>query len=340
MCAFGFMSPTINHAAHKIDSITFSTAPSLVHFAALKLVLHLPGLDNTIHLILKSYLNGTLSSDIQAISNALTGIGVVPDVDIPSHPAPLKRCSSPSPHSIVLWTKLLGNLVPAPPVLTPPTSPTESIITTELESGSEILLFDDGGALVYHVPEPSSTSSPEPAPYLVRSMAMIPMDSLFESSSSLNHTDVTRPARQMSFIPMTPIMESFEPSDPQDGPSFTSEGDLPDPEGSQPAILLQEADDGDSAELVVPLAVDTNYSVLSNVDSEDSHLSRIDLETACGTVDLGLPIPSRDHIDSLHLRRISSYTRNDYVEVQPRTMLGKRRIFSFRPTRARSIFSR
>jgi hypothetical protein len=141
----------------------------------------------------------------------------------------------------------------------------------------------------------------------------------------------------MSFTPMTSIMESAEPSDPQDSPSFRSAGNLPGPEGSQPAIFLQEADDSDSVELVGPLAVDTSYSVLSNVESEDSHLH---LETACGTVDLESPIPNRDHIASMNLRRISCYTGNDDVEVQPRTMLRKRIIFSFWSTRARNVFSR
>ena len=341
MSAFGFMhmSPTIR-AAHKVNS---TTAPSLVHFAALKLVLHLPGLDNTVHSILKSYLNGTLSNDIQAISTALTGIGVgavlnVPD--IPSHPAPpLKRCSSPSPHSIVLWTKLFGNSVPALPSLTPLSSPTEPVVITKPESGSEILLFDDGGALVYHVPEPGATSSPvEPAPYLTRSTAMISINSLFESSGSPNRTNITRPARHMSFIPMAPIMESFEPSDPQDDPSYTSDGDVPDPEGS---VLLQDTDDGDSAESVGSSADDSSYSSLSDVDSKDSHLPRTHLETACGTVDLGLPISSGDHIDSLRLRRVLPRIGNDDdVEVQPRIMLGKQRICYFWSARARSIFSR
>jgi hypothetical protein len=293
-------SSTINDV-RKADSTTITTSPSLVHFVALKLVLQLPGLDCTIRSILNSYLNGTLASDIQGISNALSGIG-----DVSSHPTPLNDCSLHQPHTISLQNKLFDRRISVPPVLTPPSSPKESIITTELEPGSEILFFDDGGALVYHAPEPSSTSSPEPVSYLTRSMAIIPLASILESSNSFELADVTHPVRQMSFMPMTPIIEGVEPSDCQDRFSCTSEDDLTDSEASDSAIFLQTSDREDTyqVDLVTSLApsVDNTPScVLFDVAAFDvvdnQVLPHVRLEAAYDTVELGVPIPRTDSLE-------------------------------------------
>ena len=70
MFASLFLSSAVRDE-HKIDRRTPASLP-LAHFTALKLILHLPGLDDTIHAGIKSYLKGTLADDIHAISIALT----------------------------------------------------------------------------------------------------------------------------------------------------------------------------------------------------------------------------------------------------------------------------
>src|ERR1700683_4881161 len=76
-------------AGRRIDST--SSAPCLLstHSAVLKLVLRLPGLDDTIRAAIQSYFHGTLKYDIQAISEAPTGMGAVSDVS--GHLDPLKH---------------------------------------------------------------------------------------------------------------------------------------------------------------------------------------------------------------------------------------------------------
>ena len=226
----------------------------------------------------------TACEDITALS------AKKPLSDVSDHTETLKDTSSRRPHRIL--TLLKG--VPAPPVLTPPSSPLESPITAELDSESNVLYFDDGGALVYHMPDPNSTSEPVSAP------------------------NVTR---RLSFLPLTPIPESYEPSELSDAASSVSLEDLLESRGSLSDICLQSpiSESISYFDLVLPLppsAEQINY--FAHLDSIGSHLDSVDLplpnphpEPTCYTIKIQAPKPNRSFVDGEKLRRLLCFTGND-----------------------------
>jgi hypothetical protein len=217
--------------------------------------------------------------------------------DVSDHTETLKHTSSRRPHRIL--TLLKG--VPAPPVLTSPSSPLESPITTEPDSESNVLYFDDGGALVYHMPEPNSTSEPVSAPNV---------------------------SRRLSFLPLTPIAESYEPSELSDAASSASLGDLLESRGSLSDICLQSpiSESISYFDLVFPLPPSAEQiSYFAHLDSIGPHLDSVELplpnphpELPCHTIEIQAPQPNRGFIDGEKLRRLLSFTGNDIEDEDDR----------------------
>ena len=219
-------------------------------------------------------------------------MGTFPD-DL-DHYGSLKRSSSRRPLKIL--TLLKG--VPAPPVLTPPTSPLDFAITSNLESGSEALYLDDGGALIYHMPEPSTASVSMFAPCVIRCLV---------------------------FPLLTPIMECSEPSDLLPWlTSSASQGDLSEIQGSLSTVSLHPptCESVSHCDLVLPLPSSAErISHFAHLDSIDSGLNDNDLvlpipcqETFPDTMEIKVPSPGRSHIDSMAFRRLLNSNGKDIEE--------------------------
>jgi hypothetical protein len=294
----------------KIDRSTPTSLP-LAHYAALKLILRLPGLDDTIHAIINSYLKGTLADDIHAISIALTVKASILDVSV--HHEPLEHSGS------LLTTSV------TPPVLSSPTSPTKSTIAAQLESGSEIIYFDDGGALICHMAEPNPPSKiPEKRPYLGRPLATIPVTSLIRHAGSF--VDATSSTPQISFNPMTPIIECLEPSDLLETPFLASRKGSSGTRASLSVIDLPSKQGASQFDFTTPSASyieDNSYSTQNATDSDsdaDFVLPNSYRETTFDDTGLKTRISNGNFIDGENFRCLfcSSASDIDDFEVTPR----------------------
>jgi hypothetical protein len=179
---------------------------------------------------------------------------------------------------------------PAPPLLTPPTSPLDS----ELPSGSEILLFDDGGALVYHMPDPNAESEPASAPCMTR---------------------------QLSFDPLTPIMESSESPELPGDSSFVSWTDVSEIHSSlsDVSLLSPLGESVSYFDLVLPLPPSKEHiSYFAELDANglDSDTAGVDLpslhpECQIDTVEIKAPTPSRAYLNGAELCRLLNVIANE-----------------------------
>ena len=228
-----------------------------------------------------------VGEDTHSAPSPCRGVGTFSD-DL-DFSKPLKRSTSRRPPRIT--TLLKG--VPAPPVLTPTTSPLESPNNAELVPVSELLHFDDGGALFYCMPEPNS----EP--------------SMSESYST----------RCLAFAPLTPIMECSEPYDLGEATAFPSQCSLSGIQTSlstasfQPSIVESVS----HFDLILPLPPSSEQiSYFAHLDSVNSGLDDIDPflpdqypEAVSGTIEIQAPSPSRSYIDSVAFHRLTHSTWND-----------------------------
>ncbi|KIM71952.1 hypothetical protein PILCRDRAFT_16576, partial [Piloderma croceum F 1598] len=229
-----------------------------------------------------------MGEDTLSAPSPCAGVGTLSD-DL-DFSKPLKRSTSRRPPRII--TLLKG--VPAPPVLTPTNSPLVSPNNAELVPGSDLLHFDDDGALFYCMPEPNS----EPA-------------SMSESYST----------RCLAFAPLTPIMECSEPYDLGEATAFPSQCGLSGIQTSlstasfQPSIVESVS----HFDLIVPLPPSSEQiSYFAHLDSVNSGLDDIDLslpnqypEVVSETIEIQAPSPSRRHIDSVAFHRLIHSTWND-----------------------------
>ncbi|KIM80012.1 hypothetical protein PILCRDRAFT_541998 [Piloderma croceum F 1598] len=229
-----------------------------------------------------------IDEDTLSAPSPCAGVGTLSD-DL-DFSKPLKRSTSRRPPRII--TLLKG--VPAPPVLTPTNSPLVSPNNAELVPGSDLLHFDDDGALFYCMPEPNS----EPA-------------SMSESYST----------RCLAFAPLTPIMECSEPYDLGEATAFPSQCGLSGIQTSlstasfQPSIVESVS----HFDLIVPLPPSSEQiSYFAHLDSVNSGLDDIDLslpnqypEVVSETIEIQAPSPSRRHIDSVAFHRLIHSTWND-----------------------------
>ena len=261
-----FFTPAVSAVRNFTDPSFSSSCSSHTCSTVSKPVLRLLGLADA---------NPSITgNDALSAPSARTGMGTFPD-DL-DHPGSLKRSSSRRPLKILTLPK--G--VPAPPVLTPPTSPLDSPITSNLESGSEILYFDDGGALIYHMPEPSTVST----------------------------QCVTR---CLAFAPLTPIMECSEPSELLPAfTSFTTQGDLSELQGSLSTMSFGES--VSHFDLVLPLPSSAEHiSYFAHLDSIDSGLND---DGPVPPVEIKAPSPSRSYIDSISFRHLLTSDGKDIEE--------------------------
>jgi hypothetical protein len=305
-------------AVHKTDSITPSPSDlSGTRSAALGLVLQFSGLDGNIRSLIKGYLNGTPCNDIVGIASP-AGMGT--NLNVTGRTQPLKSSYAHPPHTLRLWSKLWkGALttIPAPPILTPPASPTES--TTITQSGSEILFFDDGGALVYHNPEPNTMALPIMVPsYLARPLAQIAIEPIMECSNSSEPSNATHRTHCMAFLPMTPIMECSESPDLCNIPSPALQDNLTI---STVSLQSYNGDNPSQLKFIMPFAPSAEFiddlGLLEPADFEsddDLVLPNPYPEQSSDTVELQAPRPSRSQIDSAQFSRLLRYTDNDNPE--------------------------
>lgn len=309
-------------AARKTNAIASSVSPpSIRRSAALKLVLQSSGLDENTRSLINDYLNSTPDKVVPAIPAILLPTGMGDKACLSGRPKPLNDFSGPRPHALRLWSRLYngkGATEAAPPVLTPPTSPVEVTASAEFGLGSKVLLFDDGGALVYHLPETNVSSSAKSIPsYLARPLEHMYINPILGLSTSSHSVGTTNRTRTLAFDPMTPIAECSEYPDLLSTPC-ASPAAPPESEYSLSTMSSQVYDWEDLSRLgsVDSLASATEYHLGGSESNDDLILPNPYNPESSDTVKLISPRPSRNRIDRAQFQQLLSFTEIDSGKIE------------------------